>query len=191
MKTKTIRTLIVAALVALVAMPVLAKDKKDKVEERYTAIAIAMGSAGPGTNVRVTIGIEGWTTPEDRTMLLDTLVKEGPAKLKSALFKQDQIGFVKIGNSLGYPIRYAWQVEQDGKRNIVLGTERAVTSIERMGVMRSQDYDIALITMTIAEDGTGEGSFAPAVELSVKDNQLQVKTYSSEPMRLTNLKKEK
>lgn len=191
MKTKTIRTLIVAALVALVALPALAKDKKNKVEERYTAIAIAMGSTAPGTNLRVTIGIEGWTTPEQRTMLLDTLVNEGPAKLKSALFKQDQLGFVKIGNSLGYPLRYAWQVEQDGKRHLVLGTERAVTSLERMGATRSQDYDIALITMTINEDGSGEGSFAPAVELSVKDNQLQVKTYSSEAMRLTNLKKEK
>jgi hypothetical protein len=191
MKTNVAKTVLVLGLAVLTALPALAKDKKNKVEERYTAIAIAMGSAGPGTNVRVTIGIEGWTTPEDRTMLLDTLVNEGPAKLKSALFKQDQLGFVKIGNSLGYPLRYAWQVEQDGKRHLVLGTERAVTSIERMGVMRSQDYDIALITMTINEDGTGEGSFAPAVELSVKDNQLQVKTYSSEAMRLTNLKKEK
>jgi len=191
MKTNVSKTMMVLGLVVLTALPALAKDKKNKVEERYTAIALAMGSVAPGSNARVTIGIEGWTTPEQRTMLLDTLVNEGPGKLKSALFKQDQIGFVKVGNSLGYPLRYAWQVEENGTRHIVLATERAVTGLERMGATRSQDYDIALITMTVKEDGTAEGQFAPAVELSVKDNQLQVKTYSSEPMRLTNLKKEK
>jgi len=192
MKIVSAKTILVVMLVSLVTLPAIAKDK-NKVKERYTSIAVAMGSAAPGTNLRVTIGIEGWTTPEDRTMLLDTLVQKGPAELKSALFKQDQVGFIKVGNSLGYPIRYAWQVEDGGKRHIVLGTERAVSGLERMGATRSQDYDIALITMTISEDGTGEGSFAPAVELSVdaEKNALSVKTYSSEPMRLTHLKKEK
>ena len=191
MRHNYLRTTIVVALVAMVALPVLAKDKK-KIE-RYTAFAVAMGSAATGANARVTIGIEDWTTPEDRVRLLDTLINEGPAKLKTALFKQDQVGFVKVGNSLGYPLRYAWQVEDGGKRHIVLGTERAVSMVEVFGATRSQDYDIALIVMTINEDGTGEGSFAPAVELSVdkEKNELSVKTYSSEPVRLNNLKMEK
>ena len=180
------RLLLTITLALLVALPAVAGDA---VEERYSALALSMGTTATGARAVVTIGITGWTSAEDRERLLRTLVEKGHKELKSELFKQDQIGFIKVGNSLGYPLRYIWESKVDGKRHIVLATERPLNAIEVMRNSRSRDHDIALIKLVVDEKGKGEGSLAAAVELNVEDNHLEIKTHSSEPVRLMSVKR--
>ena len=55
---------------------------------------------------------------------------------------------------------------------------------------RTVDYPITLIEIRVDKDGNGEGKMAVATKISFKkkENQLELENYSSEPVRLNNVK---
>jgi len=58
---------------------------------------------------------------------------------------------------------------------------------------RTMDYPFTLIEIHLDKDGKGEGKASVATKISFdKDkNQLELENYSSEPVRLNNVKVEK
>jgi hypothetical protein len=161
--------------------------------ERFTAWAVNMGTIGTGANSTVQIQIDRWSTDAEREALINTFLEQGPDKLLSALQKNRKVGFIRLPNSLGYDLRFARAVEgEDGGRRIIIATDRRISFQEARSQARTMDYPFTLIEMRLNKDGEGEGKMAVATKITLnkKTNTVELENYSSEPVRLQNVRAE-
>jgi hypothetical protein len=182
---------IIAAIILSTTFSASARD----VIERYQAFAVAMGTVGTGAKSTVSIGVFRWSTEEEIANFQNILMTEGPAKLNEAMFKSEQIAFLKVGSSMGYKLQFARKFENpDGSTRIVLAAERPIGFVEGARGSRTKDYDFSIIELVVPADGK-KGSGALAVGVAVKwdttKNQLILENYSSEPVRLMEVSKSK
>ena len=175
-------------LVLLAAGAALAEE--GKFVERFTATGVRMQT---GRSSTVMITVERWSTPEERKMLLDTLREKGSNALAEALFKMPRVGFARFPNTAGKDLHYAWQTTMpDGSRRVVVGAERNMTVTETAKSGRSLKYQVGIIEMHFDKDGKGEGKLSAMSKVEVdKDDQVSIKNYDSEPVRLIKIKTEK
>ena len=192
--------LIVAALAAAVfaLAPASARAQNEKLD--ISAFAINMSNIATGSNAVIQINIDSWSTPEEREMLITTMVEKKPDDLLKALQKLPKRGFFRIPMarppdphhlSLGIDIHYAWQTPlPDGGRRIVLATDRYIGFNEARNQPRSIDYPFSLIEIRVDKDGKGQGKMAVATKIDFdKDKKVvQLENYGSEPVRLNEVK---
>ncbi len=192
--------LIVAALAAAVfaLTPASARAQNEKLD--ISAFAINMSNIATGSNAVVQINIDSWSTPEEREMLITTMVEKKPNDLLKALQKLPVRGRFRIPTarqpdphhlSLGLDIHYAWQTPlPDGGRRIVLATDRYIGFNEARNQPRSIDYPFSLIEIRVDKDGKGQGKMAVATKIDFdKDKKVvQIENYGSEPVRLNEVK---
>lgn len=201
--TTTPRRLVTAAAAAvttvlLAAMPAPAQTNGEKLE--MTAFAVNMSNIGTGSNAVVQITVDAWSTPEEREKLITTMVENGPDALLKALQKMPQKGRFSIpalrgpdphNLRLGLQLRYAWQTTlPDGGRRIVLAADRYIGMAEARNQPRTIDYPFTLFELRVNNKGEGEGKLAYATKIRFdKDKKvMELENYSSEPVRLQNLK---
>jgi hypothetical protein len=201
--TTPIRTLVTAAgaaamTVLLAAMPAAAQTNAEKLE--MTAFAVNMSNIGTGSNAVVQITVNAWSTPEEREKLITTMVENGPDALLKALQKMPEKGRFSIPTlrgsdphnlRLGLQLRYAWQAPlPDGGRRIVLAADRYIGMQEARNQPRTIDYPFTLFELRVNDKGEGEGKLAYATKIRFdKDKKvMELENYSSEPVRLQNLK---
>jgi hypothetical protein len=192
--------LIVAALAAAVfaLAPASARAQNEKLD--ISAFAINMSNIATGSNAVVQINIDSWSTPEERELLITTMVEKKPADLLKALQKLPVRGRFRIPTarqpdphhlSLGLDIHYAWQTPlPEGGRRIVLATDRYIGFQEARNQPRSIDYPFSLIEIRVDKDGKGQGKMAVATKIDFdKDKKVvQIENYGSEPVRLNEVK---
>ena len=192
--------LIVAALAAAVfaLAPASARAQNEKLD--ISAFAINMSNIATGSNAVVQINIDSWSTPEERELLITTMVEKKPADLLKALQKLPVRGRFRIPTarqpdphhlSLGLDIHYAWQTPlPEGGRRIVLATDRYIGFAEARNQPRSIDYPFSLIEIRVDKDGKGQGKMAVATKIDFdKDKKVvQIENYGSEPVRLNEVK---
>jgi hypothetical protein len=164
-----------------------------------TAFAVNMSNIGTGTNGRVDIRIDSWSTAAERQRLIATMLDKGEDALLSALQKAPEHGRWSIPGymgpdihqlRLGHQIHYTHQSPlPDGGKRIVIATDRYIGFIEATNDSRSMDYPFTLMELHVTADGKGEGKFAVATKIAFdkKKNQIQLENYSSEPVRLQDL----
>jgi hypothetical protein len=174
-------------LIVLVAGIALAQEAK--FIERFTATGVRMQT---GQSSTIMITIERWSTPEERKMLIDTLREKGGDALAETLFKMPRVGFIRMPDTGGKDLHYAWQTQlPDGSRRVVVGCERLLTF--RQGTSRAQDYEFGVVEMRFDKKGKGEGKVSgfAKVDIDKKTDQVEIKNYDSEPVRLIKIKTEK
>ena len=78
-------------------------------------------------------------------------------------------------------------------RSFMIATDRYMTFAEERNRPRSYDYPFTFVEIHLNKDGTGEGKMAVATQLQFdkKKNTIVFENYSTEPVRLTNVKVEK
>jgi hypothetical protein len=167
--------------------------------ETFSALAIVMGNIATGRNERIMIRITRWTTPEERDGLIATIIEkpDDDEALRNALQKQEETGFIR-GSTVGagWPserLRYAWQWvdEETGNRRIVLGLDRPIGGLELWRQSRALQYQITVIVLDVDKNGEGTGLLSVGTQINY-DPDLQrfvVEYYSSEPVRLTTVRK--
>lgn len=158
--------------------------------ETYRGQAIVMGAIGAGANSTVQMSISRWTTAEERQALFAALESGGSEALAKALFNSEETGFVSIAGRRSYRMRYAWAVEKEGTRTIVMATDRPIGFGEATEPgARTRDYDISIIVLNLDADGNGSGSFAVGTQVMFdkEKNQLVLEYYSTEPVRLNSI----
>ena len=193
-KTHPFKTSYLLALLAalLVLAPEAQAKKKEKKEplEKYRAQAVSLDR---GAAKMLDIVITEWTTPEERQELFQVFVEGGSKKLYEALFEEEEKGYVKLPGSLGYDMKYAWQFELEGKRRIVLASDRPMGFLELTRASRSRDYNVSLVVLELdPETGEGEGWAAAGVELSIDaSGRLTIEYTGTQPTRLSNVKPQK
>ncbi len=197
-----IRFTAISILLGLTALGVQATAQDQKLEERYNAFSVAMGAGVAGV---LNITVTRYSTEEERKLLIDSLAKDGQEKTIDLLRKQKETGFARTQTGAGmrgWPsvrLHYAHQAQQDGKRIVVLVTDRNMSMAEAASGGRSVEYDVSAIVMELEPvQGNeklveqGHGTFFQAAKLSFdKDNKLKVEYLGTQPIRLTDIKREK
>jgi hypothetical protein len=165
-----------------------------------SAFAVNMSNIATGSNAVVDITVNSWSTPDERQRLITTMLTKGSSALLRELQKAPVKGRFRIPGAmrpdphhlaLGLDLHYAWQTPlPEGGRRIVLATDRYIDFREARNASRSMDYPFSLIEIHVDKDGNGEGKMAVATKISFdkKKNQIELENYSSEPVRLNNLK---
>jgi hypothetical protein len=170
---------------------------------RLSAWAVSMANVATGANAVIDIRINKWSTDKERTDLITTFIEKGQDKLLDTLRDLPDKGRISIPGRqgpdptqtrLGWTLRYARQtVGEDGGMRIMIATDRYMTFAEQRNQPRSADYPFTFAEIRLKKDGTGEGKLAVATQLQFdkKKNTIIFENYSTEPVRLTNVKVEK
>jgi hypothetical protein len=200
------RWALLPALALLLGSTTEAQEKKEEFKETYEAFAVAMGTSNPpvipmGMSTTLQINITRWTTDEEREKLFAILVEKGQKDLVKALQDSEETGFVRVtGRATArnpFPserLRYARQWDLgEGKRRIVLATDRYISFYEARNQPRTREYDMSLLVMDVDAEGNGEGQLAMGVQLSVdmEKKTLVVENFGTEPVRLTKIQRRK
>ena len=165
-----------------------------------TAFAVNMSNIGTGGSTVVEINIDRWSTPEERELLITTMLEKNSDALLRELQKMPEHGRFSIPGlvgpdphqlRLGNPLRYTWQTPSpDGGRRIVIATDRYIGFAEARNQPRTTDYPFTLFEIRVNKAGEGQGKMAVATKISFdkKKKAIELENYSSEPVRLNNVK---
>ncbi len=161
---------------------------------RLTAFAVNMSNIGTGSSGVIDITVNRWSTAAEREKLLSTFLERGPEKLLDALQDAKPVGRLMAPGNLGWDLRYAgYHALPEGGSRLVLLTDRPVNFWEARNQPRTTDYPFTLVELRLKADGTGEGkaSVATKITYNKKTKAIELENYSSEPVRLNNVKIEK
>lgn len=181
-----------AAPAQAMAQPLAAADAPTvKYPVRFSAFAVSMQQGQAG---QVDIAIERWTGDAERKGLLDVLAGAefnagGQDKLLKALQAvQPRVGFIRVGTSIGWDLKYAWESAlPDGTRQIVIATDKPVSVLTASDSGDVLHYPFTLVEMRIGKDNKGEGRLLAATAVSVENGKLELKAYGLEPVKLTTI----
>lgn len=186
------------ATVTFLLQSTLVWSQEKDARETFRAFAVSMGTVAAGANTTLQITVDRWSTDEERNALITAIVEKGSEELLDVLRDQEETGFVRVtGRGAGrtrWPsvrLHYARDIRTDGGRIIRLATDRPIGMWEAIQNPRTMDYTFTFIELRLDENNEGEGSFAIGVELKYdkEKNTLVVENLSSEPVRLTTVRK--
>jgi hypothetical protein len=185
--------------IALIALASTVRGQTSGEKLQITAFAVDMSNVGNGASAPVEITIDRWSTDEERTRLITTMLEKGPDALLKALKENRSVGRFRVPGidgpdplqlRLGWDLRYAHETpEPEGGRRIVIATDRFISFREAVVRPRVSDYPFTLFEIHVDKDGKGEGkvSFATKVDFNKDKNVIVLENYSSEPVRLNNV----
>lgn len=160
-----------------------------KAQERMTIQATAMGtSTQMGKIANVNIYIEGYSTTEDRTSLINAFKKSGQTGMVSVLEDMKPKGRIRFASGgVGNDIKYIIELPSQKGRKLRLVTDRTLAFAELYQGTRSSDYTVGAIELELTPDGKGSGTVLPACKLTVnkKKQQVEIETYQN-PWKLSN-----
>jgi hypothetical protein len=112
--------------------------------------------------------------------------------LLRTLRKMNEVGHIRGGASLGYPVRFARQIPLgDGARRILIATDRPVSFLEAANQTRTMDYPFMIVDIRMDAKGEGQGKLLPLARVNVdSDHVVEIENYASEPVRLTSVRSE-
>ena len=152
--------------------PGFSKDKYETID------ASAMGtSTQMGTVVGVTLNIYEFSTPADRTLLLEAFTKGQNQGLVNALQKMKAVGHVEITGTLGYDCAYIRMIPLPTGRKIIFVTNRLLRFGEAFFDTQSQSFNLTAGVMEINDQDKSKstGVLYPAAQLVLdKEGQLQL-----------------
>jgi hypothetical protein len=162
---------------------------------RMTAFAVNMSNVASGrTTAVMDIRITRWSTEKQRADLIATATEKGQDALLRALQKMPDHGPDPHNARLGWVLHYAYETPgEDGGYRIGIATDRYIGMWEARNQPRTIDYPFSLIEIRLGKDGKGTGKMAVATKIDYdkKKKQIVLENYSSEPVRLNEVKIEK
>ena len=162
--------------------------------ERFTGLAVSLGTPGRTGANTVEIQVDRWSTDAEREKLLTALLEQGQDKMLDVLQKLPRVGFIRTPESIGYDLHFARKHElPDRAERIVIATDRRIGFWEARNRPRSIDYPFTLIEMHIGSNGQGEGKMSIATKITTeKDGKtIVLENYQSQPVMLTTVKRER
>jgi hypothetical protein len=194
-----------AAVAVSTSEPVVAQAQTGdlQVPLRMSAWAVNLSNVATGANTIMEIRVTRWTTADERKSLIAAFVEKQQDGLLRALQRMPDHGRMRIpgwmGNDpynarLGWQLHYAWHMPQpDGGHQIVIATDRYIGFWEQRQQPRTIDYPFTFMQIQIGKDGQGEGKMAVATKLIFDKgkNTVIMENYSTEPVRLNQVKIEK
>lgn len=153
-----------------------------------TIQATAMGtSTQMGRRFNLNIHIERFSTPEERSTLIDAFRRSGQDGLVNALQHMKSKGRIRTPWGVGNQVMYIFEFPSEKGRRLRLITDRRIAFGEAYGSTRSEQYSIGAVDLILTPDGKGSGMMLPACKLTVdkKTQEIEIETYKN-PWNLTN-----
>jgi hypothetical protein len=188
---RNLALLVAAVTVACSAVSVSGQTMGTK--ERFTALAVNMGTPGPSGATTVEIEVDRWSTDAEREKLTNVLMEQGPEKLLEALQKMPRVGYVRTPNSIGYDLHYSQKTAlPDGGERVVLATDRYITYWEAVNRPRSIDYPFTMIELHINGNGEGEGKMSLATKIipDKESRTIVLENYATQPVLLESVRRQ-
>jgi len=161
--------------------------------ERFTAMAVNMGSPGPAGAGTVEMMVNRWSTDAERDRLLAVVMEQGPEKLLETLQKMPRVGYIRTPNSIGYDLHFARKTAlPDGGERVVIATDRYITFWEAANRPRSIDYPFTVIELHINANGEGEGKMSIATKITAdkESKTIVLENYATQPVLLQSVRRE-
>jgi hypothetical protein len=161
--------------------------------ERFTALAVNMGSPARFTTATVELVVNRWSSEAERDRLLSVLLEKGPNQLLEALRETPRVGYIRTPDSIGYDLHYAQKMPgEDGGERVVLATDRYISFWEAVNRPRTIDYPFTVIELRIGTDGKGEGkmSLFAKIVADKKNKTIILEDYGTQPVLLQSVRRE-
>lgn len=168
---------------------------------RITGWALSFGTVATGANHTIEITINRWSPSAERERLITAFIEKKQQGLLNELQRLPEMGRWRFPGyngpdpdriyTLGTPLRYAvTNPLPDGMRRVAIMTDRIMPFHEIRNRPRTYDYPFTLMEMRFDKSGKGEGRmlFYTQIRLDKKTNTIEFENYSSEPVRLNELK---
>lgn len=189
------RTVTLSFLCLLVALTPAAGAGESKTIESFQGHALM--TTGGGSSV-ATINIYRWSSDEERAEIIDAIkaatdeAGHNDRGVAQALRGLDRAGYASFAGKQGYPLRYARSfLIEDGSRTIILATDRPVSFQEAYAHSQLGDFDVTLVVLKLDADGKGKGilSVGTEVKWDNETDKLDVTNVTSQPIKLTGIRK--
>ena len=173
-----------ATLFALLAVPGFARDKNETVD------ATAWGTGTQlGKNIGITLVIYQYSTPEDRSILVEAFQKGSNQGLVNGLERMKAVGHMSITGTLGYDVSYILMIPTPTGRKIRFVTNRPIRFGEAYYDTQSQAYNLSggELDLNDQDKSKSAGVLYPAAQLGISDEGQLTINLRENPWRLGNL----
>ena len=182
---KYVSTLMASAtLFALLAVPGFARDKNETID------ATAWGTGTQlGKNIGITLVIYQYSTPEDRSILVEAFQKGSNQGLVNALERMKAVGHISITGTLGYDVSYILMIPTPTGRKIRFVTNRPIRFGEAYYDTQSQAFNLSggELELNDQDKSKSSGVLYPAAQLGISDEGQLTINLRENPWRLSNL----
>ena len=176
---------------ALMVGLTLTAGNKVSAREKYETIdAQAFGTGTQlGQNIGVTLNIYEFSTPADRTTLVQAYDKGQNQGLVTALSKMRAVGHIEITGTLGFDCAYIAMTPTPTGRKIVFVTNRQIRFGEAWTDSQSMSFDLTagILDLNDQDKSKSTGQLYPAAQLVLnKEGKLQW-DLTQNPWRLSDV----
>ncbi len=177
-----------AAIVLATVAPVAAQSYDDAIEG-YEATTVDQDF---GKMKILRIGVTEWTTEEERQAMLKAFQESGSQGIADFLRQQSNKGFVKHPDRPAYQMRFTRTYEKDGKRYVLMATDRPDTFLDTAPGSRKAEQPLTLVELVLdPETGKGDGVMFLTAALTVQDGRLTITTVGTQETRFTRVTQKK
>jgi hypothetical protein len=167
------------AISAMVLAVMLVGSRPGFSREKYETIdAQAFGTGTQmGQNIGVTLNIYEFSTPADRTTLVQAFEKGQNQGLVTALQKMKAVGHIEITGTLGFDCSYIAMTPTPTGRRIVFATNRQIRFGEAWTDSQSMSFDLTagVLDLNDQDKSKSTGSLYPLAQLIIdKEGKLQL-----------------
>jgi hypothetical protein len=175
---------------ALIALAALALSTAAFAETLFTANLVApAGTFARSGTAPVVIHIDHYSEDAQINKLAGILQQKGANALRDALWDQE-VGYIRVGGGLGYPIAAARSRPDDNGGQIIrMMIDRPISQREVIDNSRTMDYPFAFVEIKLDGKGQGTGELYQAAKVSLNGDTLKVENYSPQPLKLLAVRK--
>ena len=157
--------------------------------ETFTATASVKNASGAAASAPVTIVVDRKMPQAEADKFLAAFKSGGTAALRKALTGVAPTGSVRVGGGQATPTRLTIERPTDKGRLLTIVADTPILQLGAgaAGAKPKEGYDFAIIDLQVDSKGAGEGTFAPAAKVTVKEGVFVVEDYSGEIVKLAGV----
>jgi len=179
-----LKSIFLVGMLMIGTMSGLARDKYETIDAQAFGTGTQMGQ-----NIGVTLNIYEFSTPADRTMLVQAYEKGQNQGLTTALSKMKAVGHIEITGTLGYDCSYIAMTPLPTGRKIVFVTNRQIRMGEAWTDSQTMSFSLTagVLELNDQDKSKSTGTLYPAAQLILdKEGKLQL-DLNQNPWRLSDL----
>jgi hypothetical protein len=187
--SRQIHGFIVSGLFVLLAAANIPGLSQDNPKPEIIQAAARGTSTQSGQLIQVKLIINGYSTEEDRQILVEAFDQGKNQGLVNALEKMRAVGRIAIEGTLGYDLSFVRLIPTPTGRKIRFVTNRLLRFGETYNSTRSADYNLTggELDLNDQDKSKSTGVLYPAAKLSLdKDNELSLDLLQN-PWQLVNI----
>lgn len=164
--------------------------KEKPTEERYSAIASNVSEIAAAGVVPLDIWITRYTDDAEEEKLMAALDQKGQDGLIEALRRTPPVGRMRVPGELSTEFHYARQsMGKDGRRRIILATDRPIGFIEATARTYTLEYPFTMLELRLDDSGMGDGQLFLAAKFIRTGNLLVLENLATQAVRISKVRR--